>query len=78
MILVVVQASAGAERVLVPVVVVAAALTWRRSATRDNKAADRTLIPILILVWLIPEDLSLLLLLLSVTLLQSYWRQAML
>ena len=77
MILVAEQAPVAAEPALV-LVVVAAALTWRRLATRDNKAADRTLIPILILVWLIPEDLSLLLLLLSVTLLQSYWRQAML
>ena len=73
MILVAEQAPVAAEPALV-LVVVAAALTWRRLATRDNKAADRTLIPILILVWLIPEDS--LLLLLSVTLLQSYWQQA--
>ena len=70
MILVAEQAPVAAEPALV-LVVVAAALTWRRLATRDNKAADRTLIPILILVWLIPEGSSqlLLLLLLSVTLL---------
>ena len=43
-------------------------------AADGEEDADRTLIPILILVWLIPEDsLSLLL---SVTLLQSYWQQA--
>ena len=75
MALVVEQAPVAAERALVLVVAAVVALMWRRSVTRDNKAAARTLIPILILVWLIPEGSSLLLLM-SETLLQSYWRQA--